>query len=73
MKRQYKGEFFGVDISEKKDSKFNICLMTEDDGHWTYIEDHTFDSIWIDDLITQLEKAKKYVNFLTNNKSYRRK
>lgn len=62
MEKEFKGECKGVRLRERAPNDNHICveILTEDDENW-FTSDSYFSSVWIDDLITQLQAAKAYV------------
>ena len=60
MVTEFKGAQFGVKLTPRGDNDPHVCiqLLGEDDEHWFEIGD-PFSSFWIDDLIQQLQNAKK--------------
>jgi len=59
----FKGNCKGVRLVKRgtEDSHISVQILTEDDGDWFVDERNQFSSYWIDDLITQLQEAKSYI------------
>lgn len=60
---ELKGAQFGVKLFRRggqKDPKVAALILSEDDGNW-HDNDNWFDASWLDDLITQLQRAKTII------------
>lgn len=59
---EFKGQCKGVKLTERGVNDNHICLqiLTEDDENW-FPSENSFSSGWIDELIEQLQIAKKYM------------
>jgi hypothetical protein len=62
MEKKFLGEQFGVSLTPRGDKDNHICftILSEDDGSW-FTKDVSASSYWIDDLIEQLQMAKRYM------------
>ena len=62
MEKEFKGRCKGVKLTKRGKDDNHICLqiITEDDDSW-FPSDIPFSSSWIDELIQQLQFAKKYI------------
>lgn len=59
----FKGNCKGVRLVKREENDPHICIqiLTGDDGNWFVDDKSKFSSYWIDDLITQLQEAKSYI------------
>lgn len=58
---EFKGNCKGVRLKKRgaDDNHISVQLLTEDDEMW--YEGDSFSSYWIDELIEQLQNAKKFI------------
>ena len=64
QKITFKGRCKGVELIKRGINDNHICIniLTEDDGNWFVSKSEIgFSSSWIDELIEQLQNAKKYI------------
>lgn len=61
-KIEFKGQCKGVILTKRGEHDEHICIqiLTEDDENW-FASANAFSSGWIDELIEQLQQAKKYL------------
>jgi len=59
----FKGECKGVRLVQRGKTDKQVCIqiITEDDGNWS-VDGGAFSSYWFDDLQTQLNAAKAYMD-----------
>jgi hypothetical protein len=61
-KIEFKGQCKGVELVKRETNDNHICvrILTEDDDDW-FASASSFSSSWLDELIEQLQLAKKYI------------
>lgn len=66
MNKEFKGRCKGVQLKKRgfNDEHIAVQIITEDDGTW-HNSGSMFSSYWIDDLIEQLQNAKKFIESQT--------
>ena len=64
FKIRFLGNCMGVGINPRgiNDDALMVTLLTEDDENW-FSSNQTFNSYWLDEMITQLQAAKAYIEF----------
>ena len=66
---EFKGEQFGVRLVQRGPNDPHACfeLLTEDDEFWS-VTGVGASTVWLDDLIEQLQEAKKVVETLPKSR-----
>ena len=61
MTREFLGNCAGVRLVPRGDDDNHICveILAEDDGTWQ--QGNEFSSFWLDELIAQLQAARRYI------------
>lgn len=59
-KPMFAGACFGFNVTTREMAAPLVTMFVEDDGCWHQMD--SFDSSWIDDIVTQLVRVKKEYN-----------